>query len=146
MKKTLTLSECDSFPLTQQWSYFQALPSSYFYLCGASGGNCVAVISFWMSSRKPEVTIQEADLISWQKKSQYWVLDYKTSQLRNIATGLCLGVFPSSVKNPVSSLESKWKFEMNPCLDKPKKAQKWSMIPVRDNNNATLCLKGGLEK
>ncbi len=143
IQKSLSLSECDSFPLEQQWNYFQTVKSPFYHICVASGQHCVTVISSsWLSSKKPEVTLKEGDLISWQQQRQQWDLDVKTSQLRNTATGLCLEVFSSSVKKPVSSLGSKWKFEMNPCIAK-EKAQKWSIVRVRDHNNVTLCGEEG---
>jgi len=139
-KNSFSLSECDNFPLEQQWFRFMLTKYEGFYI--SSGDGCLAVVSNsnWFINKKPEVTLQTFDGRS-SSLNQQWVFHQETRQLQNVATKLCLVAYLLSPKNSSTSL-SKFKIGIETCHEKPKNLQKWSFVRVRDDNNETICRSG----
>lgn len=139
--KSLSLSECDDFPLEQQWlkQHIKNLPGMFISIASAADNSLTVVPPSIKSNRKPEVTLQHLPPLSNSGSyHQQWILDKKTAQLRNVATKLCLVAYPKTHPKAAGN----WEVGIETCIENPPKAQQWSFVRVQDNKNASLCAYG----
>ena len=134
---SFSFSECDNFPLEQQWFKFKIPNFNVGFYIGSLNNGCLAVgspswFSNLFSNKGPEVSLQ-----TYNEKSlnQQWIFLQETHQLKSVINSLCLVAYSASSRS-ISMIG------MQPCLKEPNNLQKWSFVRVRDDNNVTVCRKG----
>lgn len=143
---SLSMSQCNYSSPGQHWTQPRLFGTSAFamwtHICLAYIDQCLTFASTLRNNFKREVLL--APFHHHEYAQQKWVVG-DNGQIVNMKNGLRFVAYSNSKYplNPPSYKGNKWRFEMD---DNSKETlYKWSFLPVRDNNNATLCATDGLK-
>jgi len=134
-ENSLSMSNCNYSSPSQHWTQFR-LSNSWSHICLAYNDQCLTFAPLLKNAFKPDLFLRP--FISHEYAQQKWMIS-DNSQLVNMSNGLRLVAYLKYPLNPPSYTANKWKFEMEAFMKEP--LHKWSFLPVKGNNNVTLCIQ-----
>ena len=93
-RNSFYFSECDNFPLEQQWFKFK-LPTNVGFYISSDNGCLAEVPPYWFSNKEPEVKMQ---IYNEKSLNQQWIFHRETQQLQSVVNKLCLVPYSTSSK------------------------------------------------